>query len=695
MRILEDILPTVPPTKSEGKEGRESPEGPAKSVSAAELFHEAVTQSPEIMGQLSIVSRTVKAESHYFHQESLVLARSRRLGLTIFDFDYRFGHDLVADFCLHPAVGAALVMLFATTRSSQSLGHRDVSFLLALWKSLIASTLTVHYHSRSTVLRASSLIDAVDRPIPGLHWIGPLKDAGLHNLFCPKDQCERMLETIALQKGTSKSYITLIAAEGRIETVEKILREKNELVKPILEGLLLRGDAGATGRILRIAKTFTSVDWKALFEQVLEHYQSFSLTNAGTAKNLERFITLMKDVGVGLNRQQLAALAKYSCGSVRESLLTFGAPTTTGFPFSAEQLQQLSTADATVDCNPTLMNNPVWERAFHHGLTAYELRTIVESATPEYIALRSFLLSDQILMNSPQYVPTALSDKAFYSPQRFGATVTTLPDGRRVMIAGEHEDSYDPDFFIYSEVVVIPPGCGHEWLTEAYGDGGGDDDDNADDSESEEEEKEEEDDDEDNVDDCDGEDAGEEGDEADEEEAESAEEDGEVTENDSTGIEPTTETVDKPPVVEWNPIEAPLRIYRYPLSVFPPTDGHSSVFLPKGHERVVDQILILGCLGYAPGWLHGNRQAGVTPVYMLNCESWAIERLPTNGGPGWFCHARRSTYNETSNCVTLTFSFKCSKLWTAEQKLVPLQGTATLDLHTLTWSIEVQSKARI
>ncbi len=48
LRILEDILPTAPPTKSEGKEGRESPEGPAKSVSAAELFHEAATQSPEI-----------------------------------------------------------------------------------------------------------------------------------------------------------------------------------------------------------------------------------------------------------------------------------------------------------------------------------------------------------------------------------------------------------------------------------------------------------------------------------------------------------------------------------------------------------------------------------------------------------------------------------------------------------------------
>ncbi len=38
---------------------------------------------------------------------------------------------------------------------------------------------------------------------------------------------------------------------------------------------------------------------------------------------------------------------------------------------------------------------------------------------------------------------------------RFGRTVTYLPDGRRIIIAGEHEDSYDPDFYIYNDVVVV------------------------------------------------------------------------------------------------------------------------------------------------------------------------------------------------------------------------------------------------
>jgi hypothetical protein len=40
---------------------------------------------------------------------------------------------------------------------------------------------------------------------------------------------------------------------------------------------------------------------------------------------------------------------------------------------------------------------------------------------------------------------------------RFGMSRTRLPDGRIICIAGEHEDYYDPDFFIYNDVIVIAP----------------------------------------------------------------------------------------------------------------------------------------------------------------------------------------------------------------------------------------------
>lgn len=41
--------------------------------------------------------------------------------------------------------------------------------------------------------------------------------------------------------------------------------------------------------------------------------------------------------------------------------------------------------------------------------------------------------------------------------QRFGQSLTRLPDGRIIQIGGEHEDSYDPDFCIYNDVFVHSP----------------------------------------------------------------------------------------------------------------------------------------------------------------------------------------------------------------------------------------------
>lgn len=40
---------------------------------------------------------------------------------------------------------------------------------------------------------------------------------------------------------------------------------------------------------------------------------------------------------------------------------------------------------------------------------------------------------------------------------RYGTSRTTLPDGRIVHVAGEHEDHYDPDFCIYNDVILEYP----------------------------------------------------------------------------------------------------------------------------------------------------------------------------------------------------------------------------------------------
>src|SRR6185503_1846850 len=45
-----------------------------------------------------------------------------------------------------------------------------------------------------------------------------------------------------------------------------------------------------------------------------------------------------------------------------------------------------------------------------------------------------------------------------WSAMRFGQSITRLPDGRIVQVAGEHEDAYDEDFCIYNDVFVHEPG---------------------------------------------------------------------------------------------------------------------------------------------------------------------------------------------------------------------------------------------
>lgn len=55
----------------------------------------------------------------------------------------------------------------------------------------------------------------------------------------------------------------------------------------------------------------------------------------------------------------------------------------------------------------------------------------------------------------PRFGPGAMAP--VWCAQRFGQSLTFLPDGRIVQIGGEHEDGYDPDFCIYNDVFVHWP----------------------------------------------------------------------------------------------------------------------------------------------------------------------------------------------------------------------------------------------
>ena len=51
--------------------------------------------------------------------------------------------------------------------------------------------------------------------------------------------------------------------------------------------------------------------------------------------------------------------------------------------------------------------------------------------------------------------PDSISAGPCWCFDRMGQAYLVLPDGRTVHIAGEHEDHYDPDFYIYNDVVIV------------------------------------------------------------------------------------------------------------------------------------------------------------------------------------------------------------------------------------------------
>ena len=157
--------------------------------------------------------------------------------------------------------------------------------------------------------------------------------------------------------------------------------------------------------------------------------------------------------------------------------------------------------------NPEKIDAPFWHAMVRSGATAYRARATFEDSTDH-------------------------QDDAVWSYQRYGQSITILPDGRIIEIGGEHEDFYDPDFCIYNDVFVH------------HGEGN-------------------------------------------------------------------------------------FEIYAYPEEVFPPTDFHTATLAGE-------HIYIIGGLGYPE-----DREPGTTPVYRLNCTSYAIEKVETSGeAPGWISRHR-------------------------------------------------------
>lgn len=96
--------------------------------------------------------------------------------------------------------------------------------------------------------------------------------------------------------------------------------------------------------------------------------------------------------------------------------------------------------------NPERVTNNLWEMAVRRNWQGYDLRRHVGLSYD----------GDWGTPSASDYRDTIPGP--FWSWKRFGRTRTSLPDGRVIRVAGEHEDWYDRDFCIYNDVLVTCPG---------------------------------------------------------------------------------------------------------------------------------------------------------------------------------------------------------------------------------------------
>ena len=143
------------------------------------------------------------------------------------------------------------------------------------------------------------------------------------------------------------------------------------------------------------------------------------------------------DAGTPLNRTDRKEIARrlLDAGADPSQLSHEGRRALCGLPAPAVTLLRVLRDD--VDraprrvfgrANPERMREPFWEAMIQAGVSA-----------------RSARLS---------FAPPPVVDHPLWCAMRFGQSITFLPDGRIVLVAGEHEDYYDPDFCIYNDVVV-------------------------------------------------------------------------------------------------------------------------------------------------------------------------------------------------------------------------------------------------
>jgi len=117
-----------------------------------------------------------------------------------------------------------------------------------------------------------------------------------------------------------------------------------------------------------------------------------------------------------------------------------------GDPFDTER-----SPEWLLGCTPAefaAAHAPRWGTENGEDITTAFHVAMIESNASAHSAASAFGLQRSFIDPSWQHV---------WNVDRYGQSLTALPDGRIVQIGGEHEAGFDPDFFIYNDVIVHKP----------------------------------------------------------------------------------------------------------------------------------------------------------------------------------------------------------------------------------------------
>ncbi|ARU03760.1 hypothetical protein CCO03_02835 [Comamonas serinivorans] len=143
-------------------------------------------------------------------------------------------------------------------------------------------------------------------------------------------------------------------------------------------------------------------------------------------------------------------------GAPPDALDRHGARVWLGLPHG-DPFDHARQAEWLLGCTPTefaAQHTPRLDTHNGEDITSAFHVAMIESNESAYGAAQAFGLEQSFADEAWAHV---------WNTDRFGQSLTVLPDGRCIQIGGEHEDGYDPDFFIYNDVIVhTPPAAGSD-----------------------------------------------------------------------------------------------------------------------------------------------------------------------------------------------------------------------------------------